>query len=684
MMQQLRDPRVMKFAMWSLLILTIPAFVLLYGDFNQAATTSGGFEDREYGTIQTARGEVPLDNDRMLAARRALADRYMLLISRIYGQQPTQALQSRIENMLSNKEIAEFAVTQEALQDLAERVELRVSDQQLATMLKDQGVTRDMLDNYLRQQGMTETQFLRSQKSSLQRNRVQGLVTSVARPSLLELWQEWLLANEKITAEYARIPVTDFEARVETTEDELREYFEENPEQFVKEEERVYRYVKLAAPPQTPEGEITGEMLRAAYEALDPQADSQFFGADPLIVRHIQLDIEDGPTTDAVRQEAQALREQIASGERDMADAADFESDDMENIEFQEEGLPTTRGGVLAERLTTETRRAMVERYGGEWYKTVAGLEPGEVSPVFESGGAFYIARVEDTGGKRSFGEVRRQLEARLRSQRDRDWTGRRAESINEAELKMREAAAEATSIEGVARAVEAEVGQTSPTMLSIGFIAGVGDLSQFTDFLSDMQLNELSPALRTPQGDIVVLQVKEILEERPYEFAEVKDRVERSVKREKAVELAREKAEELKAMVKAGDNFTSATEKVELATYAKVGEPFTRMEAPGALGQAPNFPSVSYGLPDGDLGIVEQGFGQVPLAMIVFKVLSEEEPPKKDFLADLGDLETRYRMDKGSALLEEFRRDAVQTMEAKFDESLVTDGSERRRRGEG
>jgi peptidyl-prolyl cis-trans isomerase D len=97
-----------------------------------------------------------------------------------------------------------------------------------------------------------------------------------------------------------------------------------------------------------------------------------------------------------------------------------------------------------------------------------------------------------------------------------------------------------------------------------------------------------------------VVLAVKDIQPTHPASLAEVRDRVLRDYRHEKAVDLAQVRAQELGKRAKAGENLASVAK--ALGFEMKTSEPFPRTGSISDLGSAKQL-SAAFALPAGQAG---------------------------------------------------------------------------------
>jgi peptidyl-prolyl cis-trans isomerase D len=670
MLQALTNPRLYKKALWALLILTIPSFVLLYG----YGDTGGGGGGVNPVLVTTSDGRE-LTRDDINLHRSSLVNEYTQRYSMLTQQAPGARVAQQIESALSNADYGRHAVSEIAFEDLAREWGVAISPEQVARSLRRQGVTGEQLQAYLRQTGMREVDFVRSERARMRSAQAKSLVSSIARVSLLEVWQEYKLQNETLTAEVVSIDALGLASSMTVSDEEARGHFTANASEFIKPDERIYRYVVLDPPPVDRNPEVTEDEIRAEYDAANPAERPEFAELGGRRIRHIMLMPEGGATTGTLLVEAAELAGRARAGE-DFATLANQNTDDLANADFAPSGDPVTLGGRLRTLVGPDSAALYRTTYGPVWFDTATAAPAGEVTEPFVSNGNVFVLKVEEivpAGAKRPFEEVRTVARAAVRRAKIARAEQDQRQALNDLEFDLRTVAEEATSIEGVAQHFNTTVGVTSPTLATATVIQPVGDLGANAESLADLEVGIVGPAMRTVDNRLVVLVVSEELPERPYELAEVRSRVDQAIRQQKAEAEARRRAGEIREQVLAGAALADAAADAGY-TVETHSTPFTRMQAPGALAQSQEFRLQSLRAGVGDVLVVSSGFGDFIFSIQVVRLTGKNEPAREQFLAEFQDFEAGLRFVKAQAFVDEFRRDAVAALNPQFDERFVSD----------
>lgn len=678
MLQQLRNPYWMKWGMWVILGLTIPSFVLFYG-FSGNPGAGSPVATGPLVTVRDGSRKVELGPQELLAARRAAAA-YYTAVAATSVNDPNQlwGLRREVEEGLKQtpRLYADFAVGDVALNRRLDNLHIRVTDSQVSEYLRNQGVTAENL----RQQfpGQSNYEIAASVRAQLRAEAAERTVNGMARTSLLELWQEYLLREERLTASYARISV-DPDPALEITEEQLRAKYDElvaAGRPSVREpERRIYEYVILRAPVTALPSPTDEQMLAAYMEA--PDDDPELAARPGISVRQLLIP----PTVERNRQEARAAaaaaRTRIEGGEN-FADVANEVSLDLRNLQFVDvDTSPTFLGGLVF-----HTEAAPLEAaWGREYADFVRQSEPGVLSDVLATPQGYVIARVEErvVAGKRPVEAVRQVLRERVRRSMAANQTAERERLSAENLARLRAARRAETRLEGIARAVDATVQTTSPTLSTSSFILGVGNLTRDADMLRRMRPERISDPLTTEAGDIVVLRIKEVIPPSNIPLDQIRPRIEQLVRTDVAAAAALAKAEQLRDVLLANPNDSLTSRAIELDLQAATIDSFTRESIPAEFRSALDADTVLISARKGDVLILRGGTAEQPFEYIVVRIEKVTEPDKVQFFANLQSLEQQLLAAKRQAYLEEFRRDAVASLQPEYNPDFI--GQDRPRR---
>jgi parvulin-like peptidyl-prolyl isomerase len=675
MLQQLRNPKWMKWGMWAILGLTIPSFVAFYG-FSDIQGSGPRPAGEVLGSVQVDGEKVELKVDSMRAARETAAGYYSQIAAAVMPDpQQLRGLQQEIFSALDQNPrlYSQFAVSNVAMQQRVDERNLRITDNQVAEYLRAAGVNQE---NFKQLYGnRSEYEVKAMIRRQLETDMAERTVSGIARTSLLELWKEFLLQEEKLTASVARIPVT-IDPTAAVSDEEVKAKYEdlvaaESP--IVREEEkRRYEFVALRLPPRTPPAAPTDAELQALYDAA-PETDTELNSHGGIQVRQL---VFAGENALARATEASA---RIKAGEP-IASVADAISDDLRNLKFSDaESSPTLRGGLIPYLLQGDQEAA----WGAEYARFVESADQGAISDVISTPQGLVIVQLDErrSAGRRPFEEVRDTLAARAREAAQEKQASEREALTTQNIGKIRAARRNVTNLAGVARELSLSVETTSPTLSTQFFIPGIGNLNRESEALTNLRTGSMSEVLQTPSGDAVVVRIAELIPPATLPMDAIRPRLEQQIRADKAATKANEAADVIIERLKTNpdDQLTSAA--IELGYQGEVIESFSRQSVPDVLRTAENVSLKLAAARKGDVLTMLGGTVDMPVEIFIVRIEDVQEPTKEEFLQNVLRLETQLLSAKRQGYLEEFRRDMMAKLEPEFDPAFVGEPAPRSRR---
>jgi len=385
-----------KYLMGFLMILIIPSFVLFgiegYSRFNEGgdavATVDGHkikkaeWDQAHQQESQRLRQAMPQLDAKLLDSDEA---RYATL-ERLVRQRVLAAAATDLHLYTSDTRLAR---------------DLQQNETIAALRKADGSLDVDAYRQLLARQGLTPEGFEASVRADLsQRQVIQGLLASgfatgeVANVSLNAFF-------ERREARVALFNAADFASRVNPSDAEIEAFYKANTSQFQAPEQVDVEYLVLDAAALEKTISLNEADVRAYYE----QNAARLAGEEERRASHILLNVAPNASAAdkaAVRQKAEALLAEVRKDPKRFGELAKANSQDPGSAE---------RGGDL----DFFGRGAMVKPFEDAVYS----LKKGQVSDVVESDFGFHIIQLTDIKAppKRSFEEMRAQLEADLKKQ---------------------------------------------------------------------------------------------------------------------------------------------------------------------------------------------------------------------------------------------------------------------------
>lgn len=262
-----------------------------------------------------------------------------------------------------------------------------------------------------------------------------------------------------------------------------------------------------------------------------------------------------------------------------------------------------------------------------EFDKVAFTLEPGQTSDLVKSQYGFHIIRVTEkkAATTRSLDEVRAQIEDQLKWERAQAEAQRIADEVA-TKLKTPGDFDSYAKGRGLTVSESGFVSRDEP-------IAGLGMAPAVSERVFEMKEGDVSEAVRTPQGFAFVTVLAKNDAYVP-KLDEVRPRVREEVLKQKAIDVARQRAAGVASQAKSGD-FEAAAKAAGLEV--KTTEFIARGAPVGDLGVSPAVDAVAFSIAPGTVSdpiVTETGAA-------VVKVLEKQSPPETDLAAAKTTLKT-------------------------------------------
>jgi peptidyl-prolyl cis-trans isomerase D len=525
-------------------------------------------------------------------------------------------------------------VSQKEIEYEAKRLGITVSDQERADRIRQYlptafnngtfvGMDRYAAEVQARFQ-LTVPVFEELIRQSLLTEKFQKLVTDGISVGPAELLDEFRYKNEKVKLDYALIKPEDLEAKINPDEAEIKAFYEKNKSNYQVPERRVVRYA-LVDVNQIRQGiQVSDDQLKVQYQKniQDYQVPNRVHVEHILLMTVGKTDAE----VDEIKKKAEDVLKQARSG-------AKFE--DLAK-KYTEDPGTKDKGGDLGWLVQGQTVP--------EFEKAAFSLQKGQISDLVRTQYGFHIIKVIDkeTARTKSFDEVKESLRAPLLlSQADKQ----ASDTADQMSVAIRQS--NKTSLDDLAKQYHLTVSETRPVSASDPLFE-LANSKDAKDAIFRQRAGDLSLPIRTDRG-YVVLVVKEIQPAHPGTLEEARDKVIADLRRQKSIELARSKAEDLIKRVKAGEKFDPAAK--GLGLDPKVSDLLARNGTiPGAASGKQL--SAAFNLNAGEVG--------APLTLgqnwLVYQVLEKQEPNPADFEKQKKDLTEEALQAKRSLAYEAFR----------------------------
>ncbi|NND81443.1 MAG: hypothetical protein HKN50_03365 [Gammaproteobacteria bacterium] len=434
--------------------------------------------------------------------------------------------------------VLEQMINRAVIENLAEQQGYRISDQQLAEVIKSADLFQTegqfdqaAYDRYLASSTYSRTRYEQELRASQRLGQVVGgfqesaLVLPEEVVALLEF------QAEQRSFDLISVKRADFEGQAAPTEMEIANFYADNKAQFMRGERMSVAFVELKMDELSTDIEIDEDELRAIYE----QSAESFVSTEKRDTRHILLSTGGDQDEDKQRAAAEALVVQLRAG-ADFAELAKANSDDPGSA---------AAGGSLG---LVETGQMVPE-----FEQATFELAEGEISDPVLSPFGFHIIQVTEIqeSEQQPFEDVKFEL---MQEERERVATDRLLEKVDQLKDLVYE---QSDSLEPAADALGLTVQQS--TLFERGAGEGIAAYPVVRDaaFAEEVLVEgNNSEPIEIAEGHYVALRKLAYEEQQPKPVAEVYEQIKTALITEKATAAAQQAGAEL--MQRAQDDWQS------------------------------------------------------------------------------------------------------------------------------
>jgi peptidyl-prolyl cis-trans isomerase D len=539
----------------------------------------------------------------------------------------------QLEGLYAKQILNQLVFTKE-IEYEAKRLGITVSNEEIADRIRQflptafNGGTVIAMDQYTQEVQqrfqLTVPVFEDLVRQGLVEEKFRKLVTDGISVGPVDLQDEFRYRNEKVKLDYALIKPEDLESRMTLDDAEIKAAYEKNKSKYQVPERRVVRYGLVDVNQIRQNVQISDDQLKAEYQ----RNIQQYQVPNRVHVEHILLFTKG--KTDAevaeIRTKAEDVLKQVKKGGK-------FE--DLAK-KYSEDPGTKDKGGDLGWIIEKQTVP--------EFEKAAFSLNKGQVSELVQTVYGFHIIKVleKETAHTKPFEEVKDSIRAPLLlTEADRQ-ASNVADKIS-AEVRR----SNKTSLDDLAREYHLNVSETHPVGQTEPLLE-LGNSQEVKDAIFKQRQGDVSLPIRTDRG-YVILSLKQILPAHQGSLEEVRDKVIADLKREKATDQARAKADELVKRVKSGENFDAAAK--SLGLEAKTSDPFARNGNIAGAASGKQL-AAAFQMKTGEIG--------APLSLganwLVYRIADKQEPNPADFEKQKKEITDQVLQSKRSLAFEAFR----------------------------
>jgi peptidyl-prolyl cis-trans isomerase D len=535
------------------------------------------------------------------------------------------------------KQVLDAMIFQRALEYEGDRLGIRVTPEEQTERIKELLPTAWSGSTWLRDRypaevqakyQMSVEQFESLLKDAMLQDKFHQMVTDGITVTPQEIAQEFMWRNDKIKIDYVVVKPGDLASTIHPSDADLSAYFTKNSAKYQLPQRRSARYALLDLGKLRAGTQVDDATLRAYYN----QHIDEYKVENRVHVEHIlfkTIGKTDAETAE-IRQKAEDVLKQAKHG-------GNFEDLAKKN---SEDDATKAKGGDLGWIVEGQTVP--------EFQQVAFSLPKGQISDLVKTQYGFHIIKVIDheNAHTRPFEEVRDSilqpvLEQKVNTEAN-DISNQMAAAVRQSNRQ---------SIDDIARKFNLETGD-SALVAQTDPILPLGTSPELHAALFSLRAGELSQPIQIESGFVIVTP-KEIQQAHQAMLDEVKDRVIADYQKEKALDLARNRAADLAKQAQGGADFAKTAKSLDLTV--KSSDSFARAGSIPDVGTAKPF-GAAFKMANGQVG------GPVLTGenWVVYRVVAHDVPNPDDLAKQRDDIQQQLLQNKQGAAFEAFHKELI------------------------
>jgi len=405
--------------------------------------------------------------------------------------------------------------------------------------------------------------FERGVAEDIAREKLEAFISASVHVSEDEVRDEYKRKNTSFDLTYVMVSPSKLAEKMPASDDELKAYYDKHKAEFnITVPQKKIRYLFIDQNKSGQKVEISDKELHDEYDNLQPQYKQAGVKVQQIVLRVAREDLDA-----TVKAKADGLVTK-ARGANGIATEEDF----AELAKGNSEEPATAKNGGRVNGLVKKDLKKIEDPY-----QQVLDLQPGEITEAIKYKNAYYILRRGDSVPK-TFEDAKPELIVSLRNRRGFTVAQKIAQKAQDRLKETKDLQKVAQELAAEANMNPADMVRETPFVKPGDDVPNIGSSQQFEEAIAPLN-NPNDVGERTGIKDGFAIPM--LAEQKPPripEFDEVKDKVARGVKDEKAKAQLQQKARDLVAAAKAPGDLKGAAERLGLEAQAeasyKLGTP--------------------------------------------------------------------------------------------------------------
>src|SRR6266567_9072213 len=397
--------------------------------------------------------------------------------------------------------------------------------------------------------------FERGVAEDIAREKLEAFVAASVRVSEEDVQSEFKRKNTSFDLTYVIVSATKVAEKIQPTDDELKAYYDKHKTDYnILVPQKKIKYVFIDQDKSGAKLQITDKELHDEYDNLQPQYKQAGVKVQQIVLRVAREDLDATVKAKADGLVTKARGTTGSATEEAFADLAKGNSEDP----------ATAKNGGRVDKLVKKNPNKPDDPF-----QQVLDMQPGEVTDAIKYKNAYYILRRGDSVPK-TFEDAKPELLVSLRNRRGYTVAQKIAQKAQDRLKETKDPQKVAQEFAAQANMTPAEMVRETPFIKPGDDVPNIGSSQQFEDAIGPLNNpNDVGERVGIKNGFAVPMLVEK-RDPRIPDFDEVKDKVTKGVKDEKAKAQLEDKAKEIIASAKTPGDLKAAAAKLGFEAKAE------------------------------------------------------------------------------------------------------------------
>src|SRR5882724_13431735 len=498
-----------------------------------------------------------------------------------------------LEQLGGNKRFLEGLISKHVIAQEATRLGLGASDAEVADKIRKQfadasgqfvGLER-YKESITARYGDVE-KFERDLRDEIAQEKLKAFVSASVKVSDDEVQNDYRRKNTSFDVSYVVVSADKLGEKIQPTDEELRSFYESHKTDYRYDEpQRKVRYIYIDQEKVGSKLTIADKDLHDEYDKLSPEHKQAGVKVQQILLKVARKDLDA-----QVEQKAKDLITKLRGNTGQATEAAFAEA-----ARGSSEDPATAKEGGFLPRLVKKNPNKP-----DALYERAVDMQPGDVTDVpIKYAGNWYILRRGDAVPK-TFEEAKPELLVSLRNSKSFSVASKLAERAQARLKETQDPQKVAQELAGEANMKPAEMVKETPYIKPGDDVPDIGSNQQFEQAIAPLNNPKDVGQQTGVKGGFAIPMLVDKKEPRIPEFEEVKAKVVKALKDQRAKEQLEAKAKEIASGAGSADQLKAAAEKAGFETATEEG--FKLGKTLGSAGTSPVIDEAIYALKSGEV----------------------------------------------------------------------------------